>query len=65
MARNKSYNRSSIFIRKQLLLCFFSIIVFCGCSSYKHIIYKKGDSYLYEVSFISENNDTKNKMLSL
>lgn len=57
MARNKSHNRISIFIRKQLLLCF-PLLFFCGCSSYKHSIYKKGDSYLYEVSFINENNDT-------
>ncbi len=41
-----------------MLLYFFSIIVFCGCSSYKHSIYKKVDSYLYEISFINENNDT-------
>lgn len=57
MARNKSHNRISIFIRKQLLLCF-PLLFFCGCSSYKHSIYKKWDSYLYEVSFINKNNDT-------
>lgn len=60
MARNKIHSKIYIFTRKQLLFYLFSVVIFCGCSSYKHSIYNKGDSYLYEVSFINENNDTTN-----